>query len=53
MSSPPPTMEGEFRNTMIRYEGSILKCEEGESLLQEAVTLQAHICLAHQGKQRN
>ena len=50
-SSPPPTMEGESSNTSTRGEGSISKCEEEESVLQEVVTLQAHIRLAHQGEQ--
>ena len=44
-------MGGESSNTLTRCEGSISKCEERESILQEAGTLQAPIHLAHQGKQ--
>ena len=38
-SSPPPKMEDESSNTLTRGEKSIFKYEEGESVLQEAVTL--------------
>ena len=50
-SSLPSTMGGESSNTSTRGEGSKSKCEEGESVIQEVVTLQARIRLAHQGKQ--